>query len=465
MAAGASPKRYTPTPNQLKNAKKACTACGRLTVKIERRTCKSCGSARFDAFSRQPSQVPPVRTPRAVSPALPLASTAVSGAGSGSKLTVQTTPICASTGSNVAVPTSHGSQIAAISEDMKRFSISPVVVEVEVMLPHVQPQPVPSEEPRTAEEPPSVVRSHQAFTRSPRLSGDGGTKNGGTRSGGGGGGGGGAFSSFSALALPTHFPLPAGDEETRTQLSHVVVSPTASASTRKACGGGGSGGGGAGAGVKPPSPRQDELFPGEWWDPVQDGTPLRLPAATPASADSCSGGSTSTSGSRSSCGARSRLTIDSSLGFNSPLLDLSESFPTPIALSSFLRFTGVLGKGAYSTVFKGEMVDASRRRVAIKCIDKGRSEGKRLKLEIESLQQSTRHPNIVELLRVENTPDTLYIITELVEGGELFDRICDLGSFSEKDAAGILRQILDALVFLHAKGIVHRDIKPGAYVA
>ena len=152
------------------------------------------------------------------------------------------------------------------------------------------------------------------------------------------------------------------------------------------------------------------------------------------------------------------LKIDPSLN-NGPLLDLADSFPTPLALSHLLRFTGVLGKGAYSTVFKGEFIDSSKRKVAIKCIDKIRSENRRLQLEIDALRQS-QHAHVVELIDVICTPDTMYIITELVEGGELFDRICDLGSFSERDAAGILRQILDALRFLHRKGIVHRDIKP-----
>lgn len=46
-----------------------------------------------------------------------------------------------------------------------------------------------------------------------------------------------------------------------------------------------------------------------------------------------------------------------------------------------------------------------------------------------------------------------------VTGGELFDRIISKGSYTEKDATILVRQVLEALDYLHGIGIVHRDLK------
>jgi len=54
----------------------------------------------------------------------------------------------------------------------------------------------------------------------------------------------------------------------------------------------------------------------------------------------------------------------------------------------------------------------------------------------------------------------LYIVTEIVSGGELFDRIVSKGSYTEKDAADLVVKFLEAIEYLHEKGIVHRDLKP-----
>ena len=74
--------------------------------------------------------------------------------------------------------------------------------------------------------------------------------------------------------------------------------------------------------------------------------------------------------------------------------------------------------------------------------------------------QSVHHPNIIELEEVFETEDTLYIVTEMVTGGELFDRIVSKGSYTEKDAATLVVKFLEALDYIHDKGIVHRDLKP-----
>jgi len=51
-------------------------------------------------------------------------------------------------------------------------------------------------------------------------------------------------------------------------------------------------------------------------------------------------------------------------------------------------------------------------------------------------------------------------VMQLVTGGELFDRIVEKGSYTERDAAYLIRQILEAVQYMHSIGVVHRDLKP-----
>ena len=53
-----------------------------------------------------------------------------------------------------------------------------------------------------------------------------------------------------------------------------------------------------------------------------------------------------------------------------------------------------------------------------------------------------------------------YMAIELMEGGELFERIVKKTFYNEMDARGLVRILLDALAYLHHRGIVHRDLKP-----
>mmetsp|Transcript_14126 Transcript_14126/g.28819 ORF Transcript_14126/g.28819 Transcript_14126/m.28819 type:complete len:529 (+) Transcript_14126:113-1699(+) len=88
-----------------------------------------------------------------------------------------------------------------------------------------------------------------------------------------------------------------------------------------------------------------------------------------------------------------------------------------------------------------------------------------LKREIALLKE-VHHPHIIELVEVHEDQKYLHLITELCTGGELFDRIIektqsDEGHFSERDAANLVKCILDAIAYCHdVKGIVHRDLKP-----
>jgi calcium/calmodulin-dependent protein kinase I len=70
------------------------------------------------------------------------------------------------------------------------------------------------------------------------------------------------------------------------------------------------------------------------------------------------------------------------------------------------------------------------------------------------------HPNIICLREIIDTKNCLFIVTELVTGGELFDKIVELGQYSEKDAAVLVAKMVSAIAYLHDLGIVHRDLKP-----
>ena len=74
------------------------------------------------------------------------------------------------------------------------------------------------------------------------------------------------------------------------------------------------------------------------------------------------------------------------------------------------------------------------------------------------------HPNIIKLYEVYENEDFIYIVMELCNGGELFDRIIkrtEMGNpFTEKEAATIFKQLMSAVSYCHSNKIVHRDLKP-----
>ncbi|KAM8995257.1 calcium/calmodulin-dependent protein kinase type 1 isoform 1-T1 [Ara ararauna] len=124
------------------------------------------------------------------------------------------------------------------------------------------------------------------------------------------------------------------------------------------------------------------------------------------------------------------------------------------------EFREVLGTGAFSEVVLAEE-KATRKLVAIKCIAKKALEGKETSIENEiAVLHKIKHPNIVALDDIYESSTHLYLIMQLVSGGELFDRIVEKGFYTERDASALIRQILDAVKYLHDMGIVHRDLKP-----
>jgi calcium/calmodulin-dependent protein kinase I len=79
--------------------------------------------------------------------------------------------------------------------------------------------------------------------------------------------------------------------------------------------------------------------------------------------------------------------------------------------------------------------------------------------ELEMLQR-LKHPHIVKFVDWFESRDKFYIVTQLATGGELFDRICEQGKFTEKDASQTIKQVLSAVDYLHKNDVVHRDLKP-----
>jgi len=121
-----------------------------------------------------------------------------------------------------------------------------------------------------------------------------------------------------------------------------------------------------------------------------------------------------------------------------------------------------IGKGAFSVVHMAiNKQDGSK--VAVKCIDKktatAEADAKRLQTEVEILKR-VHHPNIVGLKDMFETSEKLYLVMELVTGGELFDKIVEKGQYTEKDASVIVQKMLLAVEYLHSINIAHRDLKP-----
>ena len=79
--------------------------------------------------------------------------------------------------------------------------------------------------------------------------------------------------------------------------------------------------------------------------------------------------------------------------------------------------------------------------------------------EVEILSRID-HPNIIRIFETFQNDTNFYIVTEYVNGGELFYEILRRRHFSEKDTSVIMRQVFSVLTYCHSQNIIHRDIKP-----
>uniref|UniRef100_A0A8C9WHZ7 Serine/threonine-protein kinase DCLK2 n=1 Tax=Scleropages formosus TaxID=113540 RepID=A0A8C9WHZ7_SCLFO len=120
----------------------------------------------------------------------------------------------------------------------------------------------------------------------------------------------------------------------------------------------------------------------------------------------------------------------------------------------------VIGDGNFAVV-KECVERATGMEFALKIIDKGKCSGKEHLIENEvAVLRRVKHPNIIMLIEEVDTPSELYLVMELVKGGDLFDAITSSTKYTEQDASAMVFNLASALKYLHSLNIVHRDIKP-----
>jgi len=113
-----------------------------------------------------------------------------------------------------------------------------------------------------------------------------------------------------------------------------------------------------------------------------------------------------------------------------------------------------LGSGSFGTVRIATHKQTDQKR-AIKVIKKSEQDEEKFFLEVDILSKLS-HPNIMQIYEFYDDAKHFYIVSEVCNGGELFEQISEKGSFTEKAASQIMKQILSAISYSHVNNIVHR---------
>lgn len=120
----------------------------------------------------------------------------------------------------------------------------------------------------------------------------------------------------------------------------------------------------------------------------------------------------------------------------------------------------VLGEGSSACVYEGRN-RFTQQAVAVKIIKKRHGlRRSRVFREIEMFYHCQKHTNIIQLLEYFEETDKFYLVFEKAEGGPLLAHIQKRIHFTENEASQIVKNLAEALKFLHQRGIAHRDLKP-----
>lgn len=144
----------------------------------------------------------------------------------------------------------------------------------------------------------------------------------------------------------------------------------------------------------------------------------------------------------------------------SKLTELFHGFYHKDEITKHYEIKEVLGRGAFSVV-KRAVHKKTREEYAVKIVLKKKAAEKKDMIETEvAIFKQVDHKNVIRLHELFESKERLFLVTELVTGGELFDQILEKGSYTENEARKIARDMLRGISYLHSLGIVHRDLKP-----
>lgn len=101
---------------------------------------------------------------------------------------------------------------------------------------------------------------------------------------------------------------------------------------------------------------------------------------------------------------------------------------------------------------------------AVKCFKKEyiltQMKGKESLINEISIMRKINHPNLLKIYEVYESDNSIYIVLDLIEGGELFARLTSKAYYDEEKLAKLLANLLSPLAHLHKLHIIHRDLKP-----
>jgi len=121
----------------------------------------------------------------------------------------------------------------------------------------------------------------------------------------------------------------------------------------------------------------------------------------------------------------------------------------------------ILGEGATGKV-KAAVHRETGQKVAIKTFrwNKLCESAKADVLRESGIQCSLDHPKIAKAREMVKTGERLYLVLEMLEGGDVLDRLHEAEHLTERLAMRVVKQVLEAIQYMHSNGMVHRDIKP-----
>ena len=115
-----------------------------------------------------------------------------------------------------------------------------------------------------------------------------------------------------------------------------------------------------------------------------------------------------------------------------------------------------IGRGSYS-ICRRCVHRSTKVEYAVKIVDRSKRDCEE---EVQILLRYGQHPNIISLRDMFEEEDKVYLVFELMRGGELLDKILRQKFFSEREARAVMEKVTNVVKYLHQNGVVHRDLKP-----